>query len=889
MVKRPHVEQALTRSRANRRRRRSSTGDDNISETSGDGESLHQQNDQDSREYGALPDLSSPEAHSHPPEEEDFGELDDNVPINNSPLAYDTLPNDGDASDGSSEGSSIEDPDDELTALSPRQTSKDLADLKEVLNEEEDDSDLSDNDIETGFGDRDPPLYYAAPITLNESMLSILTLAFTHNLSRSCLDDVLQLVSIHCPSSNVCKDNIRLFRKHFNKSKSLVVKHYYCTTCFETLPGRDKICIRCNEHRGVAFFVEVPILPQLEALYGREGFKNLLMHRFKRSKLGVNTYDDIYDGNIYKTLSARGNILSDANNISFCWHTDGIKLTAASDSELWPFYLTINELPFQERTKPENVLLAGIWFGARKPVPHLFLKGIREDFHSLNKGVQFKVPGASEPVLVRGIVICGVCDLTAKALFLNMSHPSSTFGCQRCKVRSVKEQNQAVYKFQRYPPKRTYQETLLHAEKALKARRSVYGVKGTSALSFVYRPVETTAIDMHDAYIGVSKVLNKVHFSEDHYKHPASLFGFLQLYDRRLCAIKPPYYVEKVPRSYAGFGKEWSPSELKVNLMIYSLPLLQDIMSVFHFEHHMLLVYGLYLLSKDSVTDQDILLASEMLTDYCSRFEDLYGNSFMTSHVHQLIHLPDVVKDFGPLWVTSCAPYHTLNETLRKFSQGSSQEETQVTSAASLFLHVSKLKPVQPGVERPAHKFCEKLSKSGKKLEVHSMYGHFCIVGKLKQCDALPEVTFLALGPLKQSGQKYCVFERILNTRKNILFSSENYDQGSKNISSCVKYQKNNGAFFGKVHSYLRVTECSCEDICRDCDPTLYAIIQKLHTQPAYRAEPGGFIPFIHRCAEMNEYEAVRVECLSYVCFMIEIEDRHDAFVVEPITTGRIE
>ncbi|KAE8742171.1 hypothetical protein FOCC_FOCC012311 [Frankliniella occidentalis] len=889
MVKRPSVEGSLPRRNPSRRRRVSSTGDGNISDESGEGESLHQPNHQERSDTNL--DLSSPEPLSHPLEEEDLNldNLEDDIPNNNSPLDCDTVSNDGDASDGSSEGSSVEDPDDEFFPPSPSRPSKDLAELRAELNEQEEDSDLSDNDIDTGADERDPPLYYAAPITVNESMLSILTLAFTHNLSRSCLDDVLQLISVHCPSSNLCKDNVRLFRKHFAKSKSQVVRHYYCTTCFETLQGRDQICGRCNEHRGVAFFVEVPILPQLEALYGREGFKTLLMHRFKRSKLGVNSYDDIYDGNVYKALSSRGNILSDANNISFSWYTDGIKLSTFSENEIWPFYLTINELPFQERTKPENVLLAGIWFGSRKPVPHLFLRGIREDFHSLNKGVQFRVPEVPEPVLVRGIVICGVCDLTAKALFLNMSHPSSTFGCQKCKIRSVKENNQAVYKFQRYPQKRTYQETLVHADKALKARRSVYGVKGTSALSFVYHPIETTAIDMHDAYIGISKVLNKAHFSEDHFKHPASLFGFLQLYDRRLCAIKPPYYVEKLPRSFAGFGKLWEPSELKVNLMIYSLPLLQDIMSVFHFEHHMLLVYGLYLLSKDSVTEQDVVLASEMLTDYCSRFEDLYGNAFLTCHVHQLIHLPDVVRDFGPLWVTSCAPYENLNENLRKFSQGNNQEETQVTSAASLFLHVSKLKPVQPGVERPAYKFCEKLSKSGKKLEVHSMYGHFCVVGKLRRCDTLPEVVYLALGPLKLSGQNYCVFDRILNTRKNILFSSESYDQGSKNISSCVKYQKNNGAFFGKVHTYLRVTDCSCDDVCLNCEPTFYTIVQKLHTQPAYRAEPGGFIPFIHRCAEMNEYEAVRVECLSYVCFMIEIEDRHDAFVVEPITTGRIE
>lgn len=720
-------------------------------------------------------------------------------------------------------------------------------------------------------------------------MLSILALAYTHNLSRACLDDILHLVSIHCPPSNVCKDNLRRFKKHFAKSKSHVERHYYCTTCFESLKDKNDTCIQCNQRRGVSFFVEVPVLRQLEALFMRPGFRELLRHRFNRNKQGVGSYEDIYDGKVYKSLCAKGGILSDPDNVSFTWYTAGVKLSGLTGHEIWPFFLSINELPYAERAKPENILLAGIWFGPHKPVPHLFLKGIREDFHSLNKGVQFRIPNLVEPVLVKGIVICGTCRLSAKAIFLNMSHPTSTYGCQKCKSKSFKINNQAVYKFQRYPQKRTYEETLKHAEKAVKARRSVFGVKGTSALSFVYKPIETTVVDMHDTYIGIARVLNKIHFSEENHKHPASLFGFLSLYDKRLCALRPPYYVEKLPRSYSMFGNVWEASELKVNLMMYSLPLLQDIMSVFHFEHHMLLVYGLYLLSKDSVSEKSVELASELLKDYSGRFEDLYGAQFMSSYVHQLIHLPSVVQDFGPLWVTSCAPYDGLNETLRRFSMGNQREGSQVTSAASLFLHVSKMKPVQLTKGRAADAFCEKLSSGGKKVEVHSVYGHFCVVGKLRQCPVLPEVVYVALAPLQLSGRNYCVFDRILNTRRNILFSSSSYDGNSSNISSCVKYVKNNGPFFGRVHSYVRVTDCKCQEVCLNCDPSFYAIIHKLHTQPAFKAEPGGFIPFIHRCADMNEYEAVRVECLKYVCFLLEIEDRHDAFVIEPITTGTVD
>ena len=252
--------------------------------------------------------------------------------------------------------------------------------------------------------DRDPLLYQSAPITLNDSMLSVLTLALTHNLSGKCLNDVLQLISIHCPSPNLCKRTFRLFKKHFAKSKSLIKSNYYCTTCFEILKEKDSICKQCNQRKGMGFFIDISIISQLEEFYKRPGFLNMLKHRFVRNKLTLNNYEDIYDGNMYKALSRRGNILVDANNISFTWHTGAVQLFESSKVEVWPFYLNINELPFSERLKIENVMLAGIWIGSHKPVPRLFVKRVREDLLEMNKGVYFKVPDSPEKLFVRATV-----------------------------------------------------------------------------------------------------------------------------------------------------------------------------------------------------------------------------------------------------------------------------------------------------------------------------------------------------------------------------------------------------------------------------------------------------------------------------------------------------
>ena len=77
----------------------------------------------------------------------------------------------------------------------------------------------TDNEEERNDGvddiedDGDQRLYAGAPITLAESILSILTLSLTHNLTRSCLLDILTLISLHIPPNLFFKKTLYKFRK----------------------------------------------------------------------------------------------------------------------------------------------------------------------------------------------------------------------------------------------------------------------------------------------------------------------------------------------------------------------------------------------------------------------------------------------------------------------------------------------------------------------------------------------------------------------------------------------------------------------------------------------------------------------------------------------------
>lgn len=69
----------------------------------------------------------------------------------------------------------------------------------------------------------------------------------------------------------------------------------------------------------------VSIISQLQSLYSRRGFREKLNYRRNRGKLVPDNIEDVYDGSVYQQLCAPGQILSEINNISFYWYTDGVQ------------------------------------------------------------------------------------------------------------------------------------------------------------------------------------------------------------------------------------------------------------------------------------------------------------------------------------------------------------------------------------------------------------------------------------------------------------------------------------------------------------------------------------------------------------------------------------
>jgi len=220
-----------------------------------------------------------------------------------------------------------------------------------------------------------------------------------NDISGELLGRILSFIQLILPENNTFFTSIFSFFQYFKHLKSLVNFIYYCSGCFRGLDSKDSVCQRCGSKCKVNYYLHLPVIPQLKALYSNPNFVEAISYRFNRKTLVDNNLEDIYDGKLYKSA---GEILSHPYNISLSWNTDGLSIYNSSNFQIWPFYFTINELPPHLRFKDEYMVLGGLAFGNEKPACNLFLKPICDETEILANGVDVKLPNSESSCLTLG-------------------------------------------------------------------------------------------------------------------------------------------------------------------------------------------------------------------------------------------------------------------------------------------------------------------------------------------------------------------------------------------------------------------------------------------------------------------------------------------------------
>ncbi|KAI8481640.1 hypothetical protein Bbelb_406410 [Branchiostoma belcheri] len=372
----------------------------------------------------------------------------------------------------------------------------------------------------------------------------------------------------------------------------------------------------------------------------------------------------------------------------------------------WSNGLSITPAPGEHGTKRENVIFAGVWFGALKPKMVAFMEppttvsgrpkdgGISDSLEGWDRSFESSAlcarktrsnysmghleahvitriePRAVTLVITQaGTALSNVITAQAKALVMNMKQHNGKCGCPKCKQPGTHIGHKQQWPYQVHDPKgprRTHEETKAHAAAASDTGKDVCGIKNPSSwLTAVphFDIVEGMAIDyMHGALLGVAK-----------------------------------------------------PSKFRAWLLYYSLPIMVHFLDPKYYEHYALFVMAQHILLQQSITEDDVDRAEQLLLQFVSQFESLYDlNGQLTHLIHgtngvvdQLMRAVAIIQKFLEVSRTCFRPETPARDFFNKiWKQTSPEEKSNYHQIAASCYAVGSLKKDnkdQSGLLKMAH------------------------------------------------------------------------------------------------------------------------------------------------------------------------------------------
>lgn len=558
-----------------------------------------------------------------------------------------------------------------------------------------DESDISDEPLDSGedSSEGDDP----SERKLSEQEIQgLCTLAFIHrhHLSGDASSDILKLVRIWNPDANFSAfENLAML-------ETKCTCFHYCSNCSAMFPEDLNIYVcstpRCGtlRYKGQqtaanrqpkSYFVMANIESQLKQLLERktvwQDVQNVKNKILAANNL-VDSIQDITDGECYRLLCNDGQFLHSMTSISALFNTDGVPLYSSSNVSIWPLFLAINELPPSYRFARENLLLAGMWQGKGKPPFFQYMNAFGETMTKYYEdGINIVPYGCDEPICVKMGVIVGSVDLQAKAYITNMTMHNGEFGCITCEEPGkVVQQGRGHARCYPYRDQQ-HRATMRNSDdiKNIKAPRAtskkrIKGICGPSGLTsmswfnFVHGMVPDY---MHGILMGVTKTLLSLWFSSRNSAETFYIGKDIKTVSDRLQKIKPPDYIERLPRNLEKHYSNLKATELQSWLLFYGVPCLQGILPEEYLVHFCYLSEGTHLLLGDNILPHELERAESLFDMFYAKFAELYSEGSCGLNVHNTgAHMAYYVRCWGPLWAWSCFGFEDSNAAILQAVHG---------------------------------------------------------------------------------------------------------------------------------------------------------------------------------------------------------------------------
>ena len=126
--------------------------------------------------------------------------------------------------------------------------------------------------------------------------------------------------------------------------------------------------------------------------------------------------------------------------------------------------------------------------------------------------------------------------------------------------------------------------------------------------------------------------------------------------DKMLLCIKHPKDYSRKQRSIM-YWKLYNANEYKNLLFNASIYIFKDIMAPEYYKHFCKYILFIRILTNEKILPENILYADQLINEFISEFEILYGEDELTYNLHAHLHLALQVLNYGPLDKVSCFPF----------------------------------------------------------------------------------------------------------------------------------------------------------------------------------------------------------------------------------------
>lgn len=701
------------------------------------------------------------------------------------------------------------------------------------------------------------------PLSVRDVTIVIQAYVSRHKLSNAAANGLLMILN-RLFSVPLPKD-IRQLQDGILSDKIQTVTSFYCNTCLckttQTSSNEKCLQIGCTGHTSCAF-TYVPVENMIALKFQDSEFVgNLLNKEENNQEISESNYITcVFDCHRYKSLSSTNDFGDSKYNLTWRISIDGVPISNSSNVSAWPIFLTVNELP--AHLKRRHALLAGVWVGNKKPNISSIMEPVCEIFNGLFKeGIMVTLPDGSR-VRSRSALFSFHADLPARAQVLNMNQYNGKFSCAHCvsEGETFKTSGGGSVRIFRGTEfeQRTMQMVKEAADSAILSGKDIEGIKGPSVLLSVqhFDIVNATSIDyMHQVLLGIIRSFLKLWFNSTSHKEVYYCGKQSDEFDRRIAMIKPPDFIHRTPRSIATL-KHWKASEYRTFLLFYMIPCLQGILPSVYLEHSALLATGVYHLSKEVISPEDILLSQDCFKDFVSLVPTLYSPKLMTLNVHALLHLGDITKSLGSLADNSNFDFEDLMGEVKDCVHGTQYYHKQIVNKILVRHYLPQLS----------------YSLSPQAQEVyHSVTNTSRITAKRVRCNG-----FDLLGnPIEYNCKNPLLFESLESDLQffsrmyvgKMLLCSRVYTRQKKRINYCVEYEADcdSGQLqFGLIDCFVFDKHMCC------------AILTKLLITPQSLLS-GNIIKnrftYLTNVSETREEILLSVSKIKSKCLLIDIGD----------------